>query len=117
VARYCLINTCLFSNVKISNLIYFFFLGGGSGDSPASEFFLPYTTYEDGTGCSEKSAHNIQTLGNHPNDIIQQSEHGEGLKSRISNFINSGNSSVTQKHVSVNLGKMQQNKLKYQEQF
>jgi len=43
------------------------------------------STYEDGTECSETSAHKIQTTGNHQ---IQHSEHGESLKSRM-NFITS----------------------------
>jgi hypothetical protein len=33
--------------------------------------------------CSETSAHNIQTMGNHPKERIQHSEHGEILKSRM----------------------------------
>jgi len=39
-----------------------------------------YKTYEDGTECSEKSAYKIQTPGNHPEESIQISEHGESLK-------------------------------------
>jgi hypothetical protein len=40
------------------------------GDSPASEFYMPtflpaYNTYQDGTECSETSAYEIQTPGNH----------------------------------------------------
>jgi hypothetical protein len=31
---------------------------------------------------SETSAHKVQTPGNHPNERIQHSEHGESLKSR-----------------------------------
>jgi hypothetical protein len=34
------------------------------------------------TECSEKSAYKIQTPGNYPEESIQQTEHGEGLKSR-----------------------------------
>ena len=34
------------------------------------------------TGCSETSAHQIQTPGNHPKERIQHSEQGESLKSR-----------------------------------
>jgi len=34
------------------------------------------------TECSETSAYKIQTLGNHPKEGIQHSEHGESLKSR-----------------------------------
>jgi len=37
------------------------------------------TTYEDGTGCSETSAHKIQKTGNHPKEGIQRSEHGESF--------------------------------------
>jgi len=49
------------------------------------EEILPaYTTYEDGTECSETSAYNIQTPGNYPEENIQRSKHGESLKSRIS---------------------------------
>jgi hypothetical protein len=33
-----------------------------------------YTTYEDGTDCSETSAHKIQMSENHPKEIIQHSE-------------------------------------------
>jgi hypothetical protein len=33
------------------------------------------------TKCSEKSAHKIQTLRNHPKESIKHSEHGENLKS------------------------------------
>jgi len=35
------------------------------------------------TECSETSAYEIQKSGNHPKVIIQLSEHGESLKSRI----------------------------------
>jgi len=41
--------------------------------------YLP--VYEDGTECSETSAYKIQTQGNHPEESIQHSEHGESLKS------------------------------------
>jgi hypothetical protein len=41
-----------------------------------------YTACEDGTECSETSAHKIQTPGNRPKEI-QQSEQGEILKSRV----------------------------------
>jgi hypothetical protein len=34
------------------------------------------------TDCSETSAYKIQTPGNHPEERIQHSEHGENLKSR-----------------------------------
>jgi len=33
--------------------------------------------------CSEMSAYKIQTPGNYPEESIQNSEHGESLKSRI----------------------------------
>ena len=36
-----------------------------------------------GTLCSEMSAHKIQTRGNHAEERIQHSEHGESLKSRL----------------------------------
>jgi len=42
-----------------------------------------YNNYEDGTKCSETSAHKIQKPGNHPKETMQHSEHGESLKSRI----------------------------------
>ena len=45
-----------------------------------------YTTYEDGTECSETSAHNIQTAGNDRKGRIQNSEHDEYLKSRKINL-------------------------------
>jgi len=35
------------------------------------------------TECSEMSAYEIQTPGNHPKVRIRHSEHGESLKSRI----------------------------------
>ena len=35
------------------------------------------------TGCSETLAYKIQTPGNHPEESIQHSDHGESLKSRI----------------------------------
>jgi hypothetical protein len=34
------------------------------------------------TECSEKSAYKIQTPGNHPEENIQRTEHGESLKSK-----------------------------------
>jgi hypothetical protein len=34
------------------------------------------TTDEDGTECSETSAHKVQTLGNYPKEGIQHSQHG-----------------------------------------
>ena len=49
-------------------------------------FFSFYThlpAYEDGTECSETSAHKIQTPGNYPAETIQHSEHDESLKSRM----------------------------------
>jgi len=41
--------------------------------------FPAYTTYEDGTECSETSAYKIQTLGNNPKERIQHSKQGERL--------------------------------------
>jgi hypothetical protein len=38
---------------------------------------------EDGTVCSETSEYKIQTRQNYPKEIIEHSEHGESLKSRI----------------------------------
>jgi len=38
--------------------------------------------YEDGTECSETSAHKIQMPGIYPEENIQHTEHGESLKSR-----------------------------------
>jgi hypothetical protein len=35
------------------------------------------------TECSETSAYKIQTPANYPEESIQNSEHGESLKSRI----------------------------------
>jgi len=35
------------------------------------------------TECSEMLAYKIQTPGNYPKESIQYSEHGESLKSRI----------------------------------
>ena len=68
------------------------------GYSPASEFCVPtfwntlshlhrqvFTqppAYEDGTECSETSAHKIQTLGNNPEESIHHLEHSKSLKSR-----------------------------------
>jgi len=40
------------------------------------------TAYEDGTECSETSAHKIQMPGNHPKERIQHSEYGKSMKSR-----------------------------------
>jgi len=45
-----------------------------------------YTTYEDGTECSETLAHKIQMPGNHPKERIQYSEHDKSLKSRNINL-------------------------------
>jgi hypothetical protein len=39
------------------------------------------------TECSETSAYKIQTMGNYPEEGIQQSEHGENLKSRKMLFL------------------------------
>jgi len=45
---------------------------------------LHLPAYENGTVCSETSAYKIQTPGNYPEESIQQTEHGESLKSRMS---------------------------------
>jgi hypothetical protein len=46
--------------------------------------YLPvYTTYEEGTECSETSEHKIQNPGNHPKERTQHSERGDSLKSRM----------------------------------
>jgi len=37
--------------------------------------------YEDGTECFETSAYKIQMPGNYPEESLQQTEHGESLKS------------------------------------
>jgi hypothetical protein len=42
-----------------------------------------YTAYEDGTECSETSAHKIPMQGNHPNEGMQHSENGESVNSRV----------------------------------
>jgi hypothetical protein len=42
--------------------------------------------YEDGTDSSETSAYKIQMPGNHPEENIQHTEHGESLKSKIINW-------------------------------
>jgi len=39
------------------------------------------------TECSETLAYKIQTPGNYPEENIQHTEHGEGLKSRIYRFV------------------------------
>jgi hypothetical protein len=63
------------------------------GDFSASQFYWltfsktlyvhsAHTSFEDGTECSETSVHKIKTSGNHPEEKIQNSEHGESLKSR-----------------------------------
>jgi hypothetical protein len=36
--------------------------------------------------CSETSAYKIQTPGNHPEENVQHTEHGESLKSKIKDF-------------------------------
>jgi len=46
-----------------------------------SSFILVHITYEDGTECSETSAHKFQTPGNHPKERIKYSRQGESLKS------------------------------------
>jgi hypothetical protein len=50
------------------------------------EIVIPHTyppIKMEQTECSETSAYKIQTPGNYPEEIIQHSEHGESLKSRI----------------------------------
>jgi len=47
--------------------------------------YLP--AYEDGTECSETSAHEIQPPENYPEESVQHSEHGESLKSRVFVYI------------------------------
>jgi hypothetical protein len=42
------------------------------------------------TECSKTLAYNIQMLGNHPKEIIQQSEHSQSLKSKTHNFFFQG---------------------------
>ena len=44
--------------------------------------FIGNVSRKEGT-VSETSAHKIQRPGNHPKEIIQHSEHGENLKSKI----------------------------------
>jgi len=44
------------------------------------------SAYEDGTECSETSAHKIQMPVNYPEESIQHSEHGKSLKSRMTTF-------------------------------
>ena len=39
--------------------------------------------YEDGTECSETSAHKFQTPSNYPKESTQHTEQGESLKSRM----------------------------------
>jgi len=41
-----------------------------------------YTTYEDGTDCSKTSKHKSHSPRNNPKERMQDSEHGESLKSR-----------------------------------
>jgi len=41
------------------------------------------TNYEDGTECSEKSAHEIQKPGNHQKERIHHSQYSESLKSSL----------------------------------
>jgi hypothetical protein len=52
--------------------------------NPGYSSYLP--ACEDGTECSETLACKIQTTGNYPDERIQHSEHGESLKSRITNM-------------------------------
>ena len=51
-------------------------------DEEEGPFFTQPPAYEDGTDCSEKSAHKIQRPGINPEESIQHLEHGESLKSR-----------------------------------
>jgi hypothetical protein len=44
---------------------------------------VAYTTYDDGTVCSETSPYKIQAPGNYPEERIQHLEHGESLKSSL----------------------------------
>jgi len=44
------------------------------------------SAYEDGTECFETSTYRIQTPVNYKEESIQQSEHGESLKSRRKNL-------------------------------
>jgi len=44
---------------------------------------LHLSAYEEGTECSETSAHKIQTPGNYPEESIQHTEHSRSLKSSI----------------------------------
>jgi hypothetical protein len=68
-----------------------------SGDSPASELFVStfwntllylhsLTPTMKTEQSSKMSLPKIQTPGNHPKEIIQHSEHGESLKSRINSL-------------------------------
>jgi hypothetical protein len=45
------------------------------------KFILVHTAYEDGTECTETSAHKFQTPGNHPKELMKHPQHGESLKS------------------------------------
>jgi len=56
------------------------FIGGVSNKN--RKILPSYTTYEDGTVCSETSEYKIQKPGNHPKQRKQHLEHGESLKSR-----------------------------------
>jgi hypothetical protein len=38
--------------------------------------------------CSETSAYKVQTPGNHPEENVQHTEHGESMKSRTLNRFN-----------------------------
>jgi hypothetical protein len=51
-------------------------------NNPILVILPAYTTNEDGTECSETSAHKIQKPGNHRKERIQHSQQGESLKSR-----------------------------------
>jgi hypothetical protein len=59
---------------------------------PVSEFYVPkfsntLSLPSSKVGCFETSVHKIQTSENHPKERLQQSEHGESLKSRNARFL------------------------------
>jgi len=60
-------------------------LGYHTYDNPKflkpSSFYAHLPAYEDGTERSETSAYKLQAPGNYPEESIQDSEHGESLKS------------------------------------
>jgi hypothetical protein len=73
-------------HMKLIAAVAFFLLG----NSPASKFYVPtfrtillfHTTYELVTECSKTSAKTIQAPGNHLQERIKLSQHGESLNSR-----------------------------------